>query len=166
MAGEGAPKLAVSGADAHGRKRRVIVVAAQWHTQIMDGLVAGALRVGEAAGADVDVVRVPGSFELAVAADAAAASGVDGVVALGVVVQGETPHFDYVCQAATHGLNEVALRHTVPVGFGVLTVDTEQQALDRAGLEGSKEDKGAEAMEAVLATAAVLEEISKLQEQR
>lgn len=160
MAGEGAPKLDVSGVDAQGRKRRVVVIAAQWHTQIMDGLVAGALRVGEAAGVDVRLVRVPGSVELAVAAEAAAQKGVDGIVALGVVVRGETPHFDYVCQAATHGLNDVALRHTVPVGFGVLTVDNEQQALDRAGLEGSKEDKGAEAMEAVLVTAGVLDEIT------
>ena len=160
MAGEGAPKLDVSGVDATGRKRRVVVIAAKWHTQIMDGLVAGALRVGEAAGVDVQLVRVPGSVELAVAAEAAAQKGVDGIVALGVVVRGETPHFDYVCQAATHGLNDVALRHTVPVGFGVLTVDNEQQALDRAGLEGSKEDKGAEAMEAVLVTAGVLDEIT------
>lgn len=160
MAGEGAPKLDVSGVDATGRKRRVVVIAAKWHTQIMDGLVAGALRVGEAAGVDVRLVRVPGSVELAVAAEAAAQKGVDGIVALGVVVRGETPHFDYVCQAATHGLNDVALRHTVPVGFGVLTVDNEQQALDRAGLEGSKEDKGAEAMEAVLVTAGVLDEIT------
>lgn len=160
MAGEGAPKLEVSGVDAQGRKRRVIVIAAQWHTKIMEGLVAGALRVGEAAGVDVRLVRVPGSVELAVAAEAAAQKGVDGIVALGVVVRGETPHFDYVCQAATHGLNDVALRHTVPVGFGVLTVDNEQQALDRAGLEGSKEDKGAEAMEAVLVTAGVLDEIT------
>lgn len=160
MAGEGAPKLEVSGVDATGRKRRVVVIAAKWHTQIMDGLVAGALRVGEAAGVDVRLVRVPGSVELAVAAEAAAQKGVDGIMALGVVVRGETPHFDYVCQAATHGLNDVALRHTVPVGFGVLTVDNEQQALDRAGLEGSKEDKGAEAMEAVLVTAGVLDEIT------
>lgn len=160
MAGEGAPKLEVSGVDATGRKRRVVVIAAKWHTQIMEGLVAGALRVGEAAGVDVRLVRVPGSVELAVAAEAAAQKGVDGIVALGVVVRGETPHFDYVCQAATHGLNDVALRHTVPVGFGVLTVDNEQQALDRAGLEGSKEDKGAEAMEAVLVTAGVLDEIT------
>jgi len=160
VAGEGAPKLEVSGVDATGRKRRVVVIAAKWHTQIMEGLVAGALRVGEAAGVDVRLVRVPGSVELAVAAEAAAQKGVDGIVALGVVVRGETPHFDYVCQAATHGLNDVALRHTVPVGFGVLTVDNEQQALDRAGLEGSKEDKGAEAMEAVLVTAGVLDEIA------
>src|SRR5690625_7379900 len=119
----------------------------------MEGLVAGALRVGEAAGVDVRLVRVPGSVELAVAAEAAAQKGVDGIVALGVVVRGETPHFDYVCQAATHGLNDVALRHTVPVGFGVLTVDNEQQADRKSGVEGSKEDKGAEAVEAGLVTA-------------
>ncbi|HLS04562.1 MAG TPA: 6,7-dimethyl-8-ribityllumazine synthase [Actinomycetales bacterium] len=159
MAGEGAPKLEVSGLDASGRKRRIAVIAAQWHTQIMDGLIAGALRVADEAGAEVKLARVPGSVELAVAAEKAAQVGFDAVVALGVVIRGDTPHFDYVCQAATHGLNEVALRHTVPVGFGVLTVDTEAQALDRAGLEGSREDKGAEAMEAVLVTADVLEEL-------
>lgn len=162
MAGEGAPKLTVSGIDAQGRKRRVAVVAAQWHTQIMDGLIAGALRVAEEAGADVKVVRVPGTVELAVVAEKAAQTGFDAVVALGVVIRGDTPHFDYVCQAATHGLNEVALRHTIPVGFGVLTVDTEQQAIDRAGLSGSREDKGAESMEAVLVTAKVLDELDQL----
>lgn len=162
MAGEGAPKLSVSGVDAKGRKRRIAVVAAQWHTKIMDGLIAGALRAASEAGAEVKLLRVPGSVELAVVAEKAAQVGFDAVVALGVVIRGDTPHFDYVCQAATHGLNEVALRHTIPVGFGVLTVDAEEQALDRAGLEGSREDKGAESMEAVLVTAQVLDELDQL----
>src|SRR5690625_6084353 len=96
VAGEGAPKLEVSGVDATGRKRRVVVIAAKWHTQIVEGLVAGALRVGDAAGGDVRLVRVPGSVELAVAAEAAAAQGVDGNVAVGVVVRGSTPHLDHV----------------------------------------------------------------------
>jgi 6,7-dimethyl-8-ribityllumazine synthase len=78
------------------------------------------------------------------------------VVALGVVIRGATPHFDYVCTAATEGLTRVALDHSVPVGFGVLTCDTEQQALDRAGLEGSTEDKGYEATSAALVTARTL----------
>src|SRR5690625_7342087 len=89
VAGEGAPKLEVSGVDATGRKRRVVVIAAKWHTQIMEGLVAGALRVGEAAGVDVRLVRVPGSVELGVAAEAAAKKGVDWIVGLGGVVSGE-----------------------------------------------------------------------------
>jgi 6,7-dimethyl-8-ribityllumazine synthase len=92
------------------------------------------------------VVRVPGTF--------------DAVVALGVVIRGGTPHFDFVCNAATDGLTRVALDHRIPVGFGVLTCDTDEQAIDRAGLEGSKEDKGYEATSAALLTARTLVEIS------
>ena len=136
---------------------RVAVVAASWHEQVMDGLLAGALRgLADASVAEPLVVRVPGSFELPVAAARLAASGVDAVVALGVVIRGGTPHFDYVCQAATSGLVDVSLRTGVPVGFGVLTCDNEQQALDRAGLPGSAEDKGHEAATAAVATAVAL----------
>lgn len=138
---------------------RVAVVAAQWHPVVMDGLLASALRAIEAAGAEHAVYRVPGSFELPVAALAAAWSGYDAVVALGVVIRGGTPHFEYVCRAATDGLARVALDTGVPVGFGLLTCDTEEQALDRAGLPGSREDKGAEAAQAAMATAAVLRKI-------
>ena len=92
-------------------------------------------------------------------ASALARQGYDAVVALGVVIRGGTPHFDYVCSAATDGLTRVALDHTVAVGFGVLTCDTDEQALDRAGLEGSHEDKGYEAAAAALATARVLREL-------
>ncbi|WP_136520008.1 MULTISPECIES: 6,7-dimethyl-8-ribityllumazine synthase [Cellulomonas] len=152
MSGAGAPTLTLDG-----RGLRVVVVAASWHTVVMDGLLAGARRALEAAHVDdVTVVRVPGSFELPVAAQRAAASGADAVVALGVVIRGGTPHFEYVCQAATTGLTEVALRTGVPVGFGVLTCDDEQQALDRAGLPDSHEDKGAEAAEAAVATVLAL----------
>jgi 6,7-dimethyl-8-ribityllumazine synthase len=101
------------------------------------------------------VIRVPGSFELPAAA-ARLAPEFDAVVALGVVIRGGTPHFDYVCQAATLGLTEVSVRTGVPVGFGVLTCDNEEQALDRAGLPGSSEDKGHEAVSAALSAAAVL----------
>ena len=100
-------------------------------------------------------MRVPGSFELPVVA-AALAPTHDALVALGVVIRGGTPHFDYVCRAATDGLVRVGLDHGVPVGFGLLTCDTEQQALDRAGLPGSVEDKGAEAADAALRTALIL----------
>ncbi len=156
MSGVGAPALP----EADGRGRRVVVVAASWHDAVMDGLVAGALRVlQESKVGQVEIVRVPGSFELPVAADAAAASGADAVVALGVVIRGGTPHFDYVCQAASSGLMRVSLDSHMPVGFGLLTCDTEQQALDRAGLAGSSEDKGAEAAEAALAMIEVLERL-------
>jgi 6,7-dimethyl-8-ribityllumazine synthase len=152
MSGAGAPTLSVDGAGL-----KVVVVAASWHTVVMDGLLAGARRALEAARVeDVTVVRVPGTFELPVAARAAAAAGADAVVALGVVIRGGTPHFEYVCSAATTGLTDVAVRTGVPVGFGVLTCDDEAQALDRAGLEGSHEDKGAEAAEAAVATVVAL----------
>ncbi len=133
---------------------RVAVVAASWHTTVMDGLVAGARRaLDDFSVTDAEVVRVPGTFELPVVASALGARGYDAVVALGVVIRGGTPHFDYVCTAATDGLTRVSLDHTLPVGFGVLTCDTEEQALDRAGLEGSSEDKGYEATAAALLTA-------------
>jgi 6,7-dimethyl-8-ribityllumazine synthase len=152
MSGAGAPVVEVDG-----RGLRVAVVAASWHEQVMDGLLAGALRgLADASVAEPLVVRVPGSFELPVAAARLAASGVDAVVALGVVIRGGTPHFDYVCQAATSGLVDVSVRTGVPVGFGVLTCDNEQQALDRAGLPGSAEDKGHEAATAAVATAVAL----------
>ena len=147
----GAPELRVDG-----RSLRVAVVAASWHATVMDGLLAGAARaLAEARVEAVEVVRVPGTFELPVAASWLAPD-YDAVVALGVVIRGGTPHFDYVCQAATVGLTEVSVRTGVPVGFGVLTCDTEQQALDRAGLPGSAEDKGYEAASAAVSTAVVL----------
>jgi 6,7-dimethyl-8-ribityllumazine synthase len=144
---------------------RVGVVAASWHTVVMDGLVAGALRgLADSGVEDPLLVRVPGSFELPVAAARLARSGCDAVVALGVVIRGGTPHFDYVCQAATDGLSRVALDTGVPVGFGVLTCDDEQQALDRAGLEGSQEDKGRDAALAAVATAVTLRDLEPAQE--
>jgi 6,7-dimethyl-8-ribityllumazine synthase len=146
MSSNGAPKLTI---DASGI--RVTIVAASWHTVITDGLLAGAEKALKAAGSsDYKVVRVPGAFELPLAAQLATQHGAEVVIALGVVIQGETPHFDYVCDAATSGLTRVQLDSSVPIGFGLLTVANEQQALDRAGLPGSKEDKGAEAVEAAI----------------
>lgn len=151
MSGAGAPTLSVT---AEGM--RVVVIAASWHEEVMDGLIAGARRaLVEAGVADPTLVRVPGTFELPVAA-ARIAPHVDAVVALGVVIRGGTPHFEYVCNAATNGLTEVAVRTGVPVGFGVLTCDNEEQALDRAGLPHSSEDKGYEAAQAALVTADTL----------
>ncbi|MFY9916498.1 MAG: 6,7-dimethyl-8-ribityllumazine synthase [Nocardioidaceae bacterium] len=141
---------------------RVAVVAAQWHEVVMDGLIAGAERaIADAkVGSDM-LVRAPGSFELPIVAKALADEGYDAVVALGVVIRGGTPHFDYVCNAVTDGLTRVALDTGVPVGFGVLTCDTEQQALDRAGLEGSAEDKGYDATHAALSTALTLRAVRR-----
>ena len=154
MSGAGAPTSQPF--DASGL--RVAVVAASWHTQVMDGLVAGAERALAAYGVtEPEVARVPGTFELPVVAAALAREGYDTVVALGVVIRGGTPHFDYVCSAATDGLTQVSVAHAIPVGFGVLTCDTEEQALDRAGLDGSSEDKGWEATAAALDTARVLQ---------
>jgi 6,7-dimethyl-8-ribityllumazine synthase len=139
---------------------QVAVVAASWHPQVMEGLLDGARRACTDHEVEPQVVRVPGTFELPVVASALAQQGYDAVVALGVVVRGGTPHFDYVCNAATDGLTRVALDHTVALGFGVLTCDTDEQALDRAGLEGSSADKGYEATAAALATARTLRELS------
>ncbi len=156
MAGHGAPELKVDAVGA-----RVAVVASSWHTEVMDGLVAGARRALDDAGViDVTVVRTAGSFELPLVSQAYAQAGYGAVVALGVIIRGGTPHFEYVSAAATDGLNRVALDTGVPVGFGLLTCDTDAQALDRAGLPGSAEDKGREATEAALATWATLRELT------
>ncbi|GAA2835737.1 6,7-dimethyl-8-ribityllumazine synthase [Kitasatospora sp. CM 4170] len=153
MSGHGAPELTIENA----ADLKVAVIAAQWHEQVMNGLLDGAHRALKELGiAEPTVLRVPGTFELPVAAKRLADRGYDAVIALGVVVRGGTPHFDYVCQAATAGLTQVSVDTGVPVGFGVLTCDNEQQALDRAGLPGSAEDKGHEAVTAAVATAAVL----------
>lgn len=151
MSGAGAPTLRLEAAGL-----TVEIVAAQWHTQVMEGLVAGAIRAAEASGAGYRLTRVPGAFELTVVAEHLARNGADAIACLGVVIKGSTPHFEYVCESVTYGLTEVARAHATPIGFGVLTCDDEPQALDRAGLPGSREDKGAEAVEAALSTALVL----------
>ena len=122
----------------------------------MDGLVAGARKELAKSGAtDVTIWRVPGAFELPLAASKAIQQGAQAVIALGVVIRGETPHFDYVCNAATDGLTRVQLDSSIPIGFGLLTVNTEAEALNRAGLDGSREDKGAEAVQAALTMVAL-----------
>ncbi|KQQ21161.1 6,7-dimethyl-8-ribityllumazine synthase [Rathayibacter caricis DSM 15933] len=156
MAGSGAPTTSTP---LDGSGLRVVVVAGTWHTQISDGLIAGARAALDESGASWSLVRVPGSFELPVAAKVALDAGADAVVALGVIIRGGTPHFEYVSDAATSGLTTVSIQTGKPVGFGVLTLDTEQQGIDRAGLPGSKEDKGREAAEAAVATALLLREL-------
>ena len=152
MSGAGAPETG----NIDGRGLNVVIVAGTWHETISNGLIAGAERVLDEAKATHRLVRVPGSFELAIAAQAAFAGGADAVVALGVIIRGGTPHFEYVSAATTDGLTRVSLDAGKPVGFGVLTLDDEQQGLDRAGLPGSQEDKGAEAADAALRTAQVI----------
>jgi len=154
MSGAGAPTISTDGTGL-----KVTIVSGLWHTVIAEGLLAGAHRVLDASGAEVTEIRVPGSFELPVVAKAALDAGADAVVALGVIIRGGTPHFEYVSDAATSGLTQVSIATGKPVGFGVLTLDDEQQGLDRAGLPGSLEDKGQEAAEAALATANILRAI-------
>jgi 6,7-dimethyl-8-ribityllumazine synthase len=135
------------------------IVAATWHREISDSLLARALACADAAGvASPTVVRVPGAIELPVVAQALAQTH-DAVVALGVVVRGGTPHFEYVCDSFTEGLTRVALDAGKPVGNGVLTTEGEQQARDRAGMDDSAEDKGWEATAAALQTALVLRDL-------
>lgn len=156
MSGGGAPQIGpIDCSDL-----KVGVVAASWHTTVMDGLLSGAQRTLAKFGVtEITVVRVPGSFELPIAAQELARSGYDAVIALGVIIRGGTPHFDYVSAAATDGLTRVALDTGVPIGFGLLTCDNDDQALDRAGLPDSREDKGEEATSAALLTARALREI-------
>jgi 6,7-dimethyl-8-ribityllumazine synthase len=135
------------------------IVAGTWHGEIADSLLARALACAEASGVvSPTVVRVPGALELPVVAQALAATH-DAVVALGVVVRGGTPHFEYVCDSFTAGLTRVALDSGKPVGNGVLTTEGERQARDRAGMDDSGEDKGWEAAAAALQTALVLREL-------
>lgn len=153
MSGAGQPKLE----PLDGSGLRVAVVAAEWHPEAMEGLLAGAQRaLADCKVESHSIVRAPGSFELPVVAQGLARQGFDAVVALGVVVRGGTPHFEYVCQAVTEGLTRVALDAGIPVGFGVLTCDTDEQALARAGLDGSTEDKGYDATHAAVSTALTL----------
>lgn len=155
MSGEGRPETALDLSDC--RALRLAVVTTRWHAKIADALLERALAAAKEAQLEEEptVVRVAGAVELPVTAQALARNH-DAVVALGVVIRGGTPHFEYVCDAVTAGLTRVALDEGTPVGNGVLTCDTEQQALDRSGLPGSVEDKGYEATVAALDTAHVL----------
>ncbi|PDP88820.1 6,7-dimethyl-8-ribityllumazine synthase [Glycomyces fuscus] len=152
MSGEGRPDR--GGVDASGMS--VGIVVTRWNADVVQPMLTRALDAVRASGAaEPVVVEVAGAVEIPVVAQELARKH-DAVIALGAVIRGGTPHFEYVCQSVTHGLTEVALRHSTPVGNGVLTCDTLEQARDRAGLPGSAEDKGAEAALAALDTAAVL----------
>ncbi|GFG85298.1 6,7-dimethyl-8-ribityllumazine synthase [Mycolicibacter algericus] len=152
MSGLGVPDMPAL--DASGV--RLAIVASTWHARICDALLAGARTVATDAGiAEPTVVRVLGAIEIPVVAQEVARNH-DAVIALGVVIRGGTPHFDYVCDAVTQGLTRVSLDAAIPVANGVLTVNDEEQALDRAGLPESSEDKGAQAAAAALSTALTL----------
>ena len=130
---------------------KVAVISARWHEELCNSLVSGAQRALSQAKVSMDpVIYVPGSFELPLAAQIALDNGADAAVVLGVVVRGETPHFDYVCQGVTDGIMQVSLSRSKPIGFGVLTVDNVEQAIARSGVQGSKEDKGFDATVAAL----------------
>lgn len=153
--GAGVPDMPVL--DASGM--RLAIVASTWHTKICDALLEGARKVAKEYGVeDPTVVRVLGAIEIPVVTQELARNH-DAVVALGVVIRGETPHFDYVCDAVTQGLTRVALDTSTPVGNGVLTTNTEDQALNRAGLPTSAEDKGGQATAAALSTALTLRDL-------
>ena len=155
MSGKGAPSERP--VDAKGLS--LAIVATRWHTEITEALLASAVRTAQECGVQEPVVvRVSGAVELPVVAQALA-NAHDAVVALGLVLRGGTPHFEYVCDAVTYGLTRVSLDSHTPVGNGVLTCDTEEQARARSGLPGSTEDKGREAVLAALDTAAVLKRL-------
>lgn len=154
MSGSGRPELVIPNAQG----LRLGIVAATWHDEICAQLLDRALDVAGSAGAAVTVARVTGAVELPVVAQELARTH-DAVVALGVVIRGETPHFDYVCGSVTDGLTRIALDESTPVAHGVLTTDTEQQARDRDGHEGAVEDKGGEAVAAALGSAVVLRDL-------
>lgn len=156
MAKHGAPHLAV---DATGLN--VAIIAGSWHTTVMNGLIDGAKSTLESSGATYDIITVAGSFEIPLAAQAALANGYDAVVCLGVIIRGETPHFEFVSDAVTSGLTRVQLDAGKPVGFGILTVDDDAQALDRAGLADSNESKGQEAAEAALQLAVTVKALAE-----
>ncbi|HEV7361235.1 MAG TPA: 6,7-dimethyl-8-ribityllumazine synthase [Mycobacterium sp.] len=155
MSGSGEPQVAVL--DASGV--RLGIVASTWHSTICDALLAGAQKAAAASGIDSPtVVRVHGAIEIPVVAQELARNH-DAVIALGVVIRGATPHFEYVCDAVTQGLTRVSLDSSTPVGNGILTTNTEEQALERAGLPTSNEDKGAQAAGAALTAALTLRDL-------
>jgi 6,7-dimethyl-8-ribityllumazine synthase len=155
VSGVGEPEIAA--VDASGV--RLGIVASTWHSRICEALLAGARKVAAESGIDdPTVVRVHGAVELPVVAQELARNH-DAVIALGVVIRGATPHFEYVCDAVTQGLTRVSLDASTPIGNGVLTTNTEEQALERAGLPSSAEDKGAQAASAALTAALTLRDL-------
>lgn len=132
-------------------KAKIMIISASWHLDICNDLVAGARRALEQAEVgNIQVQYVPGSFELPLAAQYAFDAGFDAVVAVGLVLKGETPHFEYVCQGVTQGVMDVSLKYGKSIGYGVLMCNDLDQAIARSGRAGSKEDKGYDSAIAVL----------------
>ena len=122
---------------------KVVIISSSWHLDICNDLIAGARRALDTAQVkNIEVQYVPGSFEIPLAAQYAFEKGFDAVVAVGLVLKGETPHFDYVCQGVTQGVIDVSLKYGKPIGYGVLMCDDLDQAIARCGRPHSKEDKG------------------------
>jgi 6,7-dimethyl-8-ribityllumazine synthase len=155
MSGQGRPALATVEAN----DLTLAIAATRWHAEITDSLVDRAAAAAKACGVtDVLVVRVTGAIELPVVAQELA-KRYDAVVCLGAVIRGGTPHFEYVCDAVTAGLTRVALDSGTPVGNGVLTCNSVEEARDRSGRPDSSEDKGWEAAVAALDTATLLRDL-------
>lgn len=147
MAGH-APEIAIK---KHPRAK-VAIISSSWHPELCGDLIAGARRALEAADVKkIEVIYVPGSFEIPLAAQKAFERNFDAVVAVGLVLKGETPHFEYVCQGVTQGVIDVQLKWSKPIGYGVLMCNDLEQAIARSGVPGSKEDKGYDAAIAALA---------------
>ncbi len=133
-------------------KAKVAIISSSWHADICEDLVAGARRALELANVkQIEIIRVPGSFEIPLAAQRVFESGFDAAVVVGLVIKGETPHFDYICQGVTQGVMDVQLKFSKPIGFGVLMCDNLEQAIARSGRAGSKEDKGFDSAIAAIA---------------
>jgi 6,7-dimethyl-8-ribityllumazine synthase len=153
---ESQDKLAVERADG----ARILIVAARYYKTVVDALVVGATRAVEAAGASAEVIDIPGAFEAPAAIAHAARSGrYDGYIALGCVIRGETSHYDYVCGESARGLMDLSVRELLPIGYGILTVETEAQAIARA--DPATRDKGGEAARACLAVLALSKKFSR-----
>lgn len=155
MSREGAPEFELAAPGA-----KIAIIASAWHNQIMDSLIAGAQAALDSAQASYSVYRVAGAFEIPLASKVALET-YDAVVALGVVIRGDTPHFDYVCDAVTSGITRIILDSQKPIGFGLLTVDNEKQALDRSQEPFNGDNKGVEAAQAVLASLNLLRQFRK-----
>jgi 6,7-dimethyl-8-ribityllumazine synthase len=132
--------------------KRIAVVAASWHPDIVEAMVDRAVAELQRMGAaQIEIYRVPGSFEIPVMV-ANLVEKFDGFITLGLVLRGQTAHFEYVCSGVTQGIVEISVSSKKPIAFGVLMCETLEQAIDRSGVPGSAEDKGVECAQAVIAT--------------
>ncbi|MFJ6376326.1 6,7-dimethyl-8-ribityllumazine synthase [Pseudarthrobacter oxydans] len=141
------------------RDTRIAVISGVWHGRIADGLLAGATSALEDSGCQFEIFHVSSSFDLPLIAQAALEGTWDGAVVLGVIMKGESSHFERLSEVVTKGLGEVTLQTRKPIGFGVLMVNTEKEGEERAGLSDSKEDRGREAAEWTLASTALLRQL-------